>query len=153
MDTNTVTPAIIYRDACTALDWLAKAFGFEVTMAIDPPPDQPTMGHYEMDCGGGRIMVGSEWTDLARSPARNGGVNTQFLHVQLADGIDRHCEQARAAGADIVQEPQDEFYGDRTYRAIDLDGHMWTFAMHVRDVSKAEAEAAIGVPIEAKNWP
>ncbi len=152
MDGNTFAAAVIYRDAPAALEWLERAFGFETTMAIDPPPGQPTMGHYEMDCGGGRIMVGSEWTESARSPASVGGANTQYLHIQLDSGLDAHCERARAAGATIVQEPEDQFYGDRTYRAADLDGHEWVFAMHVRDVSRAEAEAAIGTSIRAKNW-
>ena len=152
MDGNSFAAAVIYRDAPAALEWLERAFGFETTMAIDPPPGQPTMGHYEMDCGGGRIMVGSEWTESARSPASVGGVNTQYLHIQLDDGLDAHCERARAAGATIVQEPEDQFYGDRTYRAADLDGHEWVFGMHVRDVSRAEAEAAIGTSIRAKNW-
>lgn len=152
MDGNNFAAAVIYRDAPAALQWLERAFGFETTMAIDPPPDQPTMGHYEMDCGGGRIMVGSEWTESARSPASVGGVNTQSLHVGLAADIDAHCERARAAGAAIVQEPEGQFYGDRTYRAADLDGHVWTFSQHVRDVGRAEAEAAIGTSIRAKNW-
>ncbi len=152
MDGNVLAAAVIYRDAPAALEWLERAFGFETTMAIDPPPGQPTMGHYEMDCGVGRIMIGSEWTDSARSPASVGGVNTQSLHIGLAEGIDAHCERARAAGATIVQEPEDQFYGDRTYRVADLDGHVWTFSQHVRDVSRAEAEAAIGTSIRAKNW-
>jgi hypothetical protein len=50
-------------------------------------------------------------------------------------------------------EPEDQFYGDRLYRCADLEGHHWTFAVHVRDVSRAEAEAAIGQPIQATNWP
>ena len=55
-------------------------------------------------------------------------------------------------GQTIAQEPADQFYGDRTYRAIDLEGHMWTFAQHVPDVSRAEAEASLGQPITATNW-
>jgi uncharacterized glyoxalase superfamily protein PhnB len=66
--------------------------------------------------------------------------------------VDAHCARARAAEATIVAEPEDQFYGDRTYRAVDLEGHVWTFSSHVRDVSRAEAEAAIGQKIEARNW-
>jgi hypothetical protein len=29
---------------------------------------------------------------------------------------------------------------------------MWSFSMHVRDATRAEAEEAIGVTIEATNW-
>lgn len=153
MDKPPFTSSVHYRDPKAALAWLERAFGFEVTMAIDGPPDAPEMGHYEMSCAGqGRVMVGGEWAEWVRSPASVGGANTQVIHVQLPGGVDQHCERARAAGAVITAEPADEFYGDRTYRAVDPEGHCWTFGTHVRDVTRAEAEEAIGQPITATNW-
>ena len=132
MDDFVFTPAVFYKDPKAALQWLAQAFGFEVTIAIDGPPDAPEMCHYEMSCRGrGRIMVGAEWDDWVSSPIGVGGKNTQAVHVQLPDGLDQHCEQARAAGATITAEPQDEFHGDRSYRAVDLEGHRWTFSTRV----------------------
>jgi uncharacterized glyoxalase superfamily protein PhnB len=154
MDDPVFTSAVFYRDPKAALTWLEQAFGFEVTMAIEGPPDAPEMCHYEMSCQGrGRIMVGAQWDDWISSPAGVGGKNTQSVHVQLPDGLDEHCERARAAGAVIAAEPRDEFYGDRSYRALDPEGHRWTFAARVREVSRAEAEAALGQPILATNWP
>ena len=154
MDNDFVfTSSVHYRDPKGALVWLERAFGFEVTMAIDGPPEAPEMCHYEMSCAGrGRIMVGAEWTESVRSPASIEGVNTQRVHVQLPGGVNEHFERARAAGALIEAEPEDQFYGDRTYRAVDPEGHCWTFSAHVRDVTRAEAEAAIGQPITATNW-
>ncbi len=157
MDTPTFTPtftvALTYRDPKGALDWLRRAFGFEITMAIDGPDDAPNMCHYEMAIEGrGRMMLGGEWAEWTRSPASLGGANTQTTHVDLTGDVDAHCERARAAGATIAAEPEDQFYGDRSYRAIDLEGHAWTFSSHVRDVTLAEAEAAIGQKIEATNW-
>ncbi len=153
MDDITFVPALSYRDPKAALDWLSKAFDFEVTMAIEGPDDDPTQCHYEMGYQGrGRIMVGSEWNDWMRSPSSVGGSNTTSTHVDVTGDIDAHCERARAAGATILVDPTDQFYGDRVYRCVDLEGHHWTFAMHVRDVSRAEAAAAIGQPIQATNW-
>jgi uncharacterized glyoxalase superfamily protein PhnB len=153
MDEPTFTAGVYYRDPKAAISWLERAFGFEVTMAIDGPPDDPTQCHYELGHRGkGRLMVGGQWAPWARSPSTVDGVNTQSVHVQLDDDIDAHCAHARAEGATIVAEPADQFYGDRTYRALDVEGHVWTFAQHVRDVSKADAEAALGAPIVAKHW-
>jgi uncharacterized glyoxalase superfamily protein PhnB len=147
------TVGAYYRDPRAALAWLERAFGFETTMAIDGPEEDPSMCHYEMSLDGrGRIMVGAEWAEWARSPAGLGGVNTQSLHVQLSTGLEEHCQRARGAGARIMAEPEDQFYGDRIYRAVDLEGHRWTFSEHIRDVTKAEAEAAIGQRIEAPSW-
>jgi uncharacterized glyoxalase superfamily protein PhnB len=154
MDDITFVPALSYRDPKAALDWLADAFGFELTMAIDGPDGDASQGHYEMAYEGrGRIMVGGEWNDWMRSPASGDGHTTGSVHVDVTRDIDRHCERARAAGATIVAEPSDQFYGDRTYRCTDLEGHHWTFSMHVRDVSREEAEAAINTPIFATTWP
>jgi uncharacterized glyoxalase superfamily protein PhnB len=141
--------AVIYKDPRAALDWLEKAFGFETTMVIEPPDGDVRMSHYEMSFGGrGRIMVGAEWNESAKSPASVAGANTQSLHVEVDTDIDAHCARARAAGAVIAAEPEDQFYGDRTYRAVDLEGHVWTFGQRVRDVTREEAELASGLKIE-----
>ncbi len=153
MDDITFVPALSYRDPKTALDWLSRAFDFEVTMAIEGPDDDPTQCHYEMGYEGrGRIMVGSEFNEWMRSPLSNNGANTTSTHVAVTSDVDAHCERARAAGATILVEPEDQFYGDRVYRCVDLEGHHWTFAHHVRDVTGAQAEDAIGQPIHATNW-
>ena len=153
MDDPTFVSSVYYRDPKAALAWLERAFGFEITMAIDGPEEAPEMCHYEMSYDGrGRIMVGAEWAQWVRSPASVSGANTQSVHVSLPSGIEQHYERARAAGAVIAAEPEDQFYGDRVYRALDLEGHAWTFSEHVRDVTRSDAEAAIGVPITATNW-
>jgi hypothetical protein len=41
-------------------------------------------------------------------------------------------------------EPADQFYGDRTYMAVDPEGHHWTFSQPVRNVSKEEMEKTTG---------
>ena len=153
MDEATFAASVYYEDPKAALIWLEDTFNFEITMAIDGPPGSPEMCHYEMALDGkGRVMVGGQWAPAIRSPRGLAGANTQSMHVQLVEDLDAHCARARAGGARIDQEPEDQFYGDRTYRAIDIEGHMWTFAQHVREVSRAEAEAAIGQPIAASTW-
>jgi uncharacterized glyoxalase superfamily protein PhnB len=138
--------AVFYKDPFAALDWLEKAFGFARSMVITDKDGK--LGHAEMKFGEGYIMVGSEWADFAASPSSVGGKNTQTIHLHLKDGIDAHCERARAAGAAIVREPTDQFYGDRSYMAKDPEGHVWSFAQTVRHVSREEAEKASGLKIE-----
>lgn len=138
--------ALFYKDPLAALDWLERAFGFERVMVIRDQQGQ--LVHSEMRFGDSYLMVGSEWADFTASPASIGGKNTQTVHVHLPEGLDQHCEQARAAGAVILREPQDEFYGDRTYTARDAEGHVWTFGQTVRKVTKEEAEQASGLKID-----
>ncbi|MBV8714530.1 MAG: VOC family protein [Chloroflexi bacterium] len=142
------TPAVFYKDPMTALAWLEKAFGFETSMLIEPPADDPTNVHAEMSLAGkGRLMVGAEWAAWAKSPASVGGANTANIHVDVESDVNAHCERARQAGAVIQEEPADQFYGARTYRAMDPEGHVWTFAQTIREVSREEAERVSGLKI------
>jgi uncharacterized glyoxalase superfamily protein PhnB len=139
----TFSPCPCYRDVRAALAWLQDAFGFDVSMIIAGPNDE--IMHSEMSYGDGIIMVGSEWTGDHASPAAIAGRNTQTVHVQLTEDIDAHCERARRAGARIDQEPETQFYGDRTYRARDPEGHIWTFGRTVTAMTSEDWDRAMGV--------
>lgn len=141
-----MTSGIFYKDPWAALDWLEKAFGFERSMVITD--EDGGLAHGEMRFGSGLIYVGREWASYTASPKGIDGKNTQSIKVHLADGVDAHYERARAAGAEIVREPADQFYGDRVYAARDLEGHVWTFGQTVAHVTREEAETASGLKIE-----
>jgi len=137
-----------YRDPNAALIWLEAAFGFEPTMVILTPDG--SVAHAEMRFGDGVVMVGSEWSDAHKSPASIGGKNTQSVHIQLDEDVDAHCERARKAGAVIAQEPETQFYGDRTYRAVDPEGHIWTFGQTVEDVPPEDWEKTTGLTMKTR---
>ena len=82
-------------------------------------------------------MVASEWSPLHKSPKSLAGCNTQTVHVQLNEDVDAHCERARKAGAVIQMEPSTQFYGDRTYRAVDPEGHIWSVGQTVKRERRA----------------
>jgi len=142
--------SVYYCDPWAALQWLEKAFGFERAMVITG--QDGSLAHSELRFGDAMIHVGAPWADFIATPAALGGKNTQTIHIQLRDGIDAHCARARAAGAVILQEPAEQFYGDRTYRARDPEGYVWTFGQTVRQVARGEAERASGLKIEAPEW-
>lgn len=124
-------PAVFYKDPIAAIRFLEAAFGFEITSLI--LDGEGKIAHSEISFGGAALNVGGEWEGpiigpaRMRSPASADGINTQFLRIHLESGLDEHCERARAAGARIVAEPEDQFYGDRVYRALDPEGHVWNF--------------------------
>ncbi|MCI3131376.1 VOC family protein [Phenylobacterium aquaticum] len=143
--TRTLTAAVFYRDPRAALDWLAKAFDFELAMLLEDA--EGNVAHSQMAFGDSRVMVGSEWSADHQSPASLGGRNTQTVHIEIDEDVDAHCARARAAGAVILEEPETQFYGSRTYRCLDPEGHIWTIAQPVRAVSREEAEAVTGLKI------
>jgi len=134
--------SLVYKDNRAALTWLKKAFGFEVREILTDPSGN--IVHAEMSHGDGIVMIGNEWADWTKSPASLGGKNTQRVHVRIESGIDVHCERARQAGATIANEPADQFYGERSYIAADLEGHHWTFSQPIKHVSAEEMEKVSG---------
>ena len=137
--------AVCYRDPKAALKFLEAAFGFELTMLIED--EQGALAHSEMRFGNAAIMIGNEWSEDHKSPLSMGGKNTQTVHIQIDSDVDAHCARARAAGFEIMMAPATQFYGDRTYRARDPEGHIWTVAQNVQAVTREEAEAASGLKI------
>src|SRR5256885_16682281 len=88
---STVIPAMRYRDASAAIEWLCKAFGFERHLVV--PGERGTIAHAQLTFGNGMIMLGSarddEYSKLVKTPRDVGGVGTQSPYVIVADA-DRH---------------------------------------------------------------
>lgn len=147
----TFTPAVFYKDPMAAIEWLQRVFGFELASLVTDP--QGAVAHSELTFHGGALTVGGEWEGALvgparmRSPASVEGVNTQFVRVQLPEGLDAHCAHARAEGANVTDGPADQFYGARTYRVVDLEGHVWNFSQDTGEVSVEEMEKATGLKI------
>jgi len=123
------------------IDWLCDAFGFEVRLKVEG--DGGRIEHSELTYGEGLIMVGQErdderskkWGVKFLSPLDAGG-NTQNMMV-FVDDVDAHCAHARKSGARIIDEPSVHDYGedywtDRSYGAVDPEGHMWWFTQRLR---------------------
>ncbi|WP_420634242.1 VOC family protein [Candidatus Palauibacter sp.] len=128
-----IAPAVFYDDAAAAIDWLTRAFGFDVQERVEN--EQGQIVHSQLVMNGGLIMVGqaglSPDRTYLRSPRAVDGANTQALAI-FVDDADVHCEQAREAGAEVVTEPATQDYGEgywseRGYQARDPEGHHWWF--------------------------
>lgn len=133
--TQRVVPYLMYDDAPAALEFLCRAFGFEERFRM-PRPDGAVM-HAEVGFQDSVVMLASNvegsGTASPRSlPARHG------LVLCYVDDVDAHHERAVKAGAEIIAELQDQFYGDRSYGARDPEGHHGYFATHVRDVAPGD---------------
>lgn len=126
-----IVPAMRYRDAKKAIEWLCEAFGFEKSFVV--PGEGDRINHAQLTFGNGMIMVGStgksEFDKLMKQPEDIGGCETQSCYVIVEDA-DAHYKNAKAAGAQIVMELRDEFYGGREYTCRDLEGHIWSFGTY-----------------------
>jgi uncharacterized glyoxalase superfamily protein PhnB len=151
-DVPALTPTLAYRDPLAAVKWLQTAFGLEIdTLLTD---ENGRVGHCVMSLGPAQVGVMGEWSPggaaQMKSPLSLGGAGTQFLWASVSD-VRTHCEKARGAGARIIQEPADQFYGDRTYRALDCDGHVWNFRQKVAEM-RAGADKEMGLTDRAGEY-
>jgi uncharacterized glyoxalase superfamily protein PhnB len=132
-----IASALYYENGAEAIDWLCRAFGFEVRIKVEGEGGR--IEHSELVYGGGVIMVSEPKPDKfphSRTPGQAGGANTQSMMVYV-DDVEAHCERARAAGATIVSEPKtsdhgEDYWADRTYECRDLGGHHWWFCQRLR---------------------
>lgn len=134
-----ISSAVFYDDASAAIDFLTRAFGFEVRLRIEGEGGR--IEHSELTFGEGLIMVGEagkvrEQPMPTRSPRSVGGANTQAMCI-CVDDVDAHAVRARAAGAVISAEPSthdygDDYWTDRVYQAVDPEGHHWWFMQRLR---------------------
>ena len=137
-----ISPLLWYRNPRAALAWLEQAFGFETSLVVDDGAGG--VMHSETLLEGGMIMVVGPPRGHAVSPSAFGGRSTQSVHVQLRRGLDAHCERARAAGARIEREPEDQPYGDRVYTCFDLEDHPWSFGQTLAQMTPDEMASATG---------
>ncbi len=124
---STIMPALRYRNAPAAIDWLCRVFGFE-KHAVYPGPEN-TIGHAELKLGGGMIMLGSYKEDAYgrgfKSPEEMGGFETRSAYIIVPDA-DAVYERAKAAGGTIVRDLQNTDYGSREFTVKDPEGHSWS---------------------------
>jgi len=135
-----IASAVFYDDAPAAIDWLSRAFGFEVRLRIEGEGGR--IEYSELTFDGGLIMVSqvggkSGERAFGGSPRATGGFNTQALCI-CVDDADAMAERARAAGGKVVREPTttdygDDYWADRTCEVVDLEGHHWWFMQRVRE--------------------
>ena len=136
-----ISSSVFYDDAPAAIDWLCRAFGFEVRLRIDGVGGR--VEHSELTYEGGVVMVGTAGIRAEGphplpcvSPRAVDGRITQALFLYV-DDVDAHAAHAAAHGAEIVQplathDYGDEYWVDRGYRARDPEGHHWWFSQRLR---------------------
>jgi PhnB protein len=125
------------RDVAQAIDFYTKGFGFKLRGSM-PGPDGKIM-HAEMLHNDSVIMMGPENPQMG-APQGQSPV-TLFAYVENVDEV---TARAAAAGATVVQQPRNEFWGDRCAILLDTQGHTWMLGTHIRDVSMEEMKQAMG---------
>ena len=123
---HTVTPYLAVRGAGELLAFLKRAFAAEAVECIEM---DGAVHHAEVRLGDSMVMLGECPEDAEAHPT------SLYLYV---DDADAWFQRAVEAGAEVVMEPADQFYGDRHGAVKDPCGNSWYIATHIEDVSPEE---------------
>ena len=128
MSNPNIFPALRYRDADAALDFLKKAFGFEEQAVYRG--DDGSIGHAVLRLGTGMIMFGTFREEGWLSGGKPDPLASTISLYVVVDDPAAHCERAKAEGARIVRPLETMDYGSVEYSARDLEGNLWSFGTY-----------------------
>jgi PhnB protein len=130
-----MTPYLIVDGAAQAIEFYKKVFGATEKMRMPSPGGK--VGHAELTLGDSMIMLADEHPEMgARAPRAYGGAAVSLMIY--VPNVDDTVKTASAAGAKIVRQVENQFYGDRMGTIEDPFGHRWYVATHVEDVPPEE---------------
>jgi uncharacterized glyoxalase superfamily protein PhnB len=134
--TSSLYPRLAYRDVLGAVEFLTRAFGFRERREARVENPAGTLAWLEL--GDGVVMVGQSGAahHALYSPAELGRTSAMVM-VSVQD-IDAHHARAVAAGARVVMQLEDMFWGDRRYEALDHEGHRWYFGERLSEIAARE---------------
>ena len=127
MANSTIIPAMRYKDAQAAIEWLCTVLGFLKRAAYEGPDGK--IMHAELTLDGGMIMLGSakddEYGREFRTPAELDGIETRGVYILVADA-DAVFARATAAGVRLVRPLRNTDYGSREFTVKDPEGYSWS---------------------------
>ena len=134
---DTLTPYLAVDDAAAAIEFYKRAFGASERSRMSGPDGK--IGHAELEIGTSLVMLADAYPQSATRPPKELGGTTGGVFMYVED-VDSLVRQATDAGANVVMEPEDMFWGDRFGTIADPFGHVWHVATHVEDVTPEEMQ-------------
>ena len=140
-----VFPYLRTRDGNAAIEFYKRAFGVEEQFRLTEPGGR--IGHAELKFGAATVMVSDEYPEYGIHAPRESVPTGSAIHLHV-DDVDSFTRRAAAAGATVVMEPQDQFYGERTARLRDPFGHEWLLGHQIEDVPRDEMQRRFNAMFE-----
>lgn len=124
---HTITPYLLVENAAALIDFLKRALHAKETERFVLPDG--TVAHAEVQIGDSKVMMGQPRGEMKPVPA------SLYMYVEDVDYV---YHNALEAGGVSVNEPKDQFYGDRVASIKDPAGNAWWIATHIQDLHPEE---------------
>lgn len=137
MAIHEVFPYLRIKGAADAIAFYEEAFGAKERFRLVEPSGR--VGHAELALGGITVMVSEEFPELGIRGPQTIGATSVAIHLHV-DDADAWIRRAVELGADLVREPKDHFYGERSGTVRDPFGHEWIIGHAIEEVSPEEMQ-------------
>jgi PhnB protein len=138
---KSIIPSLSVASIEDSVRFYAEVLGFDVAFTM-PGPDG-TLVHASVQRGDSALMFGrrDENNPHDQEPLGRGVI----LYATVADteDIDAYFQRVKEAGAQVIQEPTDQFWGHRDWAIADPDGYHLYISKAVRTVSADEMREAM----------
>jgi len=134
---SAVMPMLVCQDVCAEIDFCTSTF--DAAELVRRPGPDGNVAHAALTINGAMIMIECEWPTLQSRSPKPDGSSPVIIYVYVND-VDATVEKAMVAGAKILLPAKDQFWGDRTARIMDPQGHVWTISGRIEETSPAERE-------------
>ena len=136
-NSSVIIPMLVCKNVASQIEFCKKVFP-AVELGHRPGPDG-NIAHSLLTIHGEMFILEAEWPSLAsRAPKKDGSSSVvMFVYVEDVDAV---VERALAAGAELLLPLKNQFWGDRTARIMDPEGHVWTVASRIEETTAPERE-------------
>jgi PhnB protein len=143
------SPRLCFKSAAKAIEFYEKAFGAKESWRFE---NEGGVGHAEVMFGDSVVMLCEEWQEGGRSSAETLGKSPVSMTIQVPD-VDAFAAHAVAAGARLVGEITDQFYGHRDATLTDPFGYTWNIYTVKEEMSIEEMHRRFKAMMESPKKP
>lgn len=137
MTVHELFPYLCVRDVRAATEFYVSVFGAREKFRLVEPGGR--IGHLELELGPHVLMLCEPFPEYGVLPPQGEGRPPCVLHLHV-DDADAVFARAREAGAEVVFEVKDQFYGERSGRFRDPFGHEWLVGHSIEELTPEEMQ-------------
>lgn len=134
-----IFPYLRVKGAAQAIEFYTTVFGAVELLRLTEPSGR--IGHVQLQLGNTVLQVSEEYPEYGLLGPQPGQTGCAFhLHVCNVDDV---ASLAVMAGATMLRQPSDQYYGERACLIRDPFGHEWILGHVIEKVTPDEMQSRL----------